>query len=226
MNSLRFFNRAVTYSRLSRPIVNNGIQKRQISYNNQNINNSRSLINGIRLTSGLGLVLYNIKKFKPYHCDSNNNKFKLDKYNLNTCLKAAAEIGDLELVKLLIEQGADVKANNNYALRYASENGHLEVVKLLIEHGADVKAYDNYAIRHASAKGHLEVVKVLIEHGADVKDNDNYAIKWASDRGHLEVVKLLIEHGANVQIALNNCSYSNKKFILDFIEKKLNNDDK
>jgi ankyrin repeat protein len=42
----------------------------------------------------------------------------------------------LEVVKLLIENGADVSAEDNEALRWASYFGYLEVAKLLIENGA------------------------------------------------------------------------------------------
>ena len=35
----------------------------------------------------------------------------------------------------------------NNAIKKASENGHTEVVKILIDNGADVTADDNYAIR-------------------------------------------------------------------------------
>ena len=36
-------------------------------------------------------------------------------------------------MKMLIEAGADVKADDNYPMRAASENGHTEVVELLKE---------------------------------------------------------------------------------------------
>jgi ankyrin repeat protein len=39
--------------------------------------------------------------------------------------------GDLDEVKELVEQGADIHARNDDALRCASENGHLDVVKFL-----------------------------------------------------------------------------------------------
>ena len=47
--------------------------------------------------------------------------------------------GDFAEVKRLIEEGADVNAQNNYggtALMRASQEGHPEVAKLLIEAGA------------------------------------------------------------------------------------------
>ena len=51
-------------------------------------------------------------------------------------------------------------------LEKLQQNGHLEVVKFLLDRGADVNADNNYAVRRASANGHLEVVKFLLENGA------------------------------------------------------------
>jgi len=62
------------------------------------------------------------------------NMREIDKKLLNAC-----EIGDLEKVKQLLENGADVNAENKYgltALMYASYNGHKEVVELLKSYGA------------------------------------------------------------------------------------------
>ena len=61
----------------------------------------------------------------------------------------------------LINEGADVHADNDYALMVASENGHIEVVKILLEHGADVHADNDSALRYASSNGHVDAVKLL-----------------------------------------------------------------
>ncbi|MRR18268.1 MAG: hypothetical protein EG826_17645, partial [Deltaproteobacteria bacterium] len=56
-------------------------------------------------------------------------------------LAAAASRGDLDAVKRLIEQGADVNEASQYnesAITNAAKSGHSVVVKLLIQHGADV----------------------------------------------------------------------------------------
>ena len=108
---------------------------------------------------------------------------------VNKALAVVSANGHLDIVKYLVENGAD--ANVNYALKWASMNGHLEVIKYLVEHGADITADGNHALRWASRNGHLEVVKYLVEHGADVTAVDNYAIRWASENGYIEIVEYL-----------------------------------
>ena len=130
-----------------------------------------------------------------------NNNESID--NINKQFIKASKYGYLHIIKLLINLGADIRAQNNQAIIYASRGGHLPIVKLLIELGADIHAQDNDAIIDASNRGHLDVVKLLIDSGADVHAQNNQAIILASNRGHLSAVKLLIESGANIP-AQNN----------------------
>ena len=161
--------------------------------------------NGYTFYTGDNIRLYYTEK-ELIEFKEDCSKLKID-YTLliNYCfsIRYASENGHIEVVKLLIDAGADVTAMNNKAIRLASENGHLEVVKLLIGAGADVTANDNEAIRWVSYNGHIEIVKLLIDAGADVTANDNEAIRWASRYGHIEIVKLLIGTGADVT-AMNN----------------------
>ena len=93
------------------------------------------------------------------------------------------------------------------ALIWASCKGYLEIVKYLVENGADIDAKDNEgwsALMEASYEGHLKVVKYLVEKGIDrvnVKDNDGWtALMRASWRGYLEIVQYLVEIGADINI--------------------------
>ena len=57
----------------------------------------------------------------------------------NTPLSYAAEKGDTELCKLLLEHGAEVNAedkNGKMPLHLAKEEGHTETCKLLLQYGA------------------------------------------------------------------------------------------
>lgn len=53
----------------------------------------------------------------------------------NNKLILASQNGQIESVKSLIKQGADIRAENDRALVIACFNGHYQIVKLLIEYG-------------------------------------------------------------------------------------------
>ena len=116
----------------------------------------------------------------------------------NKALIYTAGNGNLEIVKYLVQNGADVTAKNNKPLIAASENGHLEVLKYLVQNGADLTDRDNEALIYSSLNGHLEIVKYLVQNGADVKAKDNWSLIFASSNGYLEIVKYLIENGADI----------------------------
>lgn len=84
-----------------------------------------------------------------------------DKNGLNDALVMAAYEGHTDIVRLLIENGADTF---NDALDHASFKGHTEIVKMMLEKGAD-KLW--CPTRHACKYGHSDIIKLLLEHGAD-----------------------------------------------------------
>jgi ankyrin repeat protein len=55
------------------------------------------------------------------------------------------------------------------ALSFAADRGHVEIVKLLLERGADPDTMDSFyhqsAIGGAARKGHVEVVRMMLERG-------------------------------------------------------------
>jgi len=125
-----------------------------------------------------------------------------DKYN-ETALSKLAEMGKIELVKMLIQVGADINTrcanHGRYPLFVAAMYGHLEVVKVLIQAGAKVDQCDNYGyspLSFAAFNGHLNVVKVLIQSTAN--PNVGQPPLWsAAFSGHLKIVKLLLQAGAD-----------------------------
>jgi len=94
-------------------------------------------------------------------------------------LHVASRNGNLEMVKALIENGADVNSRDssqNTPLHLACENGNLKMVMVLLENGAtiDAKNIDKDTPLHfACLNGHTVLAMALIEKGADIYATDN-----------------------------------------------------
>jgi ankyrin repeat protein len=107
-----------------------------------------------------------------------------------------------EVVKILLEKGADVNAKGSFGqtpLHDAASRGFLDAMKLFLSKGADVNAKDRWdeTPLHFAVDNKLpEVVKILLEKGADVNAKDlsgRTSLNGAAKSGVSEIVKLLIE---------------------------------
>ena len=136
-----------------------------------------------------------------------------DRSDVDIQLIKAAENGNIDKVKALIKQGANIDTtDNNRAtpLHWASANGHKDTVSLLIGKGADIDAADNNRatpLHWASANGHKDTVSLLIGKGADIDAADNNRatpLHWASANGHKDTVSLLIGEEADIDAKNNN----------------------
>lgn len=122
---------------------------------------------------------------------------------------------DHDVIKLLIESGADVNAGDNRgssALIYAAQarpQVDLAVTELLLKGGSDVNAKGEEgmtALMHAAMRDDARLAKRLIEARADVAARD--AKGWTAlmhatrkDRGNPAILELLIKAGADVNAA-------------------------
>ncbi|KAL0929819.1 uncharacterized protein CTRU02_215249 [Colletotrichum truncatum] len=128
----------------------------------------------------------------------------------DTPLMAASARGSLEVVKLLLDQKANVNIRGikgNTPLTNALDGGNWEIAKLLLQKGAAVNVrggmYGDTPLMAASAGGNLEVVKLLLGYKADVNIggiNGNTPLTSALDKGNWEIAKLLLQKGAAVNV--------------------------
>ena len=125
-----------------------------------------------------------------------------------TELFAAAKIGNLKQMMLLLEQGADKNQIGGYwnetALSVVSHYGHFDIVRHLVEKGADIEKASSIGstpLTYTCWKGHLEVARYLLEQGANRDKADNHgwtSLHYAAYHGHLEIAKLLMVYGADL----------------------------
>ena len=127
-----------------------------------------------------------------------------------TPLADAAMRGDVEMVRSLLEGGADLDApqgDGMTALHWAAERGDREIAKLLISAGADMEAgtrLGGYTPLHLASKGgHSAVAAALLEAGGEANALTGSSaatplhLAAAAADGEA-VVSLLLSHGADV----------------------------
>ncbi|MBI4559347.1 MAG: ankyrin repeat domain-containing protein [Candidatus Hydrogenedentes bacterium] len=127
---------------------------------------------------------------------------------LDTPLIEAARHGHLDMVKLLVEKGANVNLQGEawYApLHCAAAAGHIEVMKFLLDHGADLTLFSgnghNTPLHEAAANGQTEAVALLLAQGAAIgaKGIDEATpLEVAAVNGHAAMVEFLLARGAEV----------------------------
>ena len=122
----------------------------------------------------------------------------------------AADVGNLDCVRMLVEQGADKDEgdSNGYTPLYiATRYGHLQMV--LVEQGASLDKTNEdreTPLSEAAYIGQLEVVRFLLEQGADRDKASNGGwtpLHWAAMMGHLKITMLLMSYGADLNARTN-----------------------
>ena len=117
---------------------------------------------------------------------------------------------EIEVVRLLLEHGVPVDANNKTLLLYlkrGSWTASASIVRLFLEHGADVnfigeggKSLLHY-VCELSGNDAVEAARFLLDHGisADIRDHSGETpLMYAACRGSRSVMRFLLKNGASV----------------------------
>ncbi|PPD23122.1 MAG: hypothetical protein CTY18_04795 [Methylomonas sp.] len=117
--------------------------------------------------------------------------------NQTTPLMCACRLGELEIVKTLVQLGVDINALNNdgnNALWFACYSGNLAIIDYLIENGIDINHQNENGVTclmYAASASKTEVVERLLAANADTQLqslDDFTALDMAAN---LECLKLL-----------------------------------
>lgn len=136
--------------------------------------------------------------------------------NGNSPLSIAVSKQDLEMMRFLIENGADVNIEDFFRvppIYYAVTKGTKKMIELLIDKKASISGYFSYAgekrtlIGWAIDKNSSEKVEVLLKHGAspdgkfDFNDSSqDSCLHIAIQKDYQKIVELLIEYHADVNV--------------------------
>ena len=126
-----------------------------------------------------------------------------------TPLAVAAERGNMDIIKMLVEEGgAKINEVSSYGvtpLIAAAAAGNTEATQYLIAHGADVTAKDDLgktALLHAAAKNNKALITNLIKLNSAATEladiTGNTPLMYAAQAGALGNVQALVANGANV----------------------------
>ncbi|CEJ93546.1 hypothetical protein VHEMI09126 [[Torrubiella] hemipterigena] len=140
---------------------------------------------------------------------------------LGTALQVACmQRWNLEVVKVLIDNGADVNSpadrrHGRTALQAAIRCGDIQVAEYLLDRNADVQAppsriFGRTAMQSAAKMGYPDLVRKLIKKGAKVNESTSMrggtSLHFAVRTANMELVCLLLEHGADVNARSANHS--------------------
>ena len=134
----------------------------------------------------------------------------------DTALYKAAEHGDVETVRVLLQRGADANARDDFGLTpltAAAQLGALDVIEALLNAGANVHSRTSHGSTPVSfavlgnkleeVSDKLAAVKLLIEHGADFQSGGDRGetplMTAARSDQDLIVLQYLLQKGATLE---------------------------
>ena len=125
-------------------------------------------------------------------------------------LRRAAQDGDMQAVKDLLDKGANVNAKDDTGKTVlhwvAPARDNPEMVKRLIARGAGVNAKDNEgetALMIAASQSNPGILAALLDAGAEVNAQNNEggtALMAAAFRANLDEIKILLAKDADIKL--------------------------
>ena len=132
------------------------------------------------------------------------------KIGKNSALFLASVVGNLKVVKKILDDKEHPSIQVDNALITAVSAGNIEIVQLFLEYNADINLKDNNGntpLIIAAALGNIEIVKLLLAHNADINiknNNGDKVTKIMISKNKKEILNIFLLHKLNINIKNNN----------------------
>ncbi|AGF84864.1 repeat protein [Moumouvirus goulette] len=131
----------------------------------------------------------------------------LDKKSMDHILKTACFYLRPNIIKYLLESGADINTDNDKPLLNAIQAGNYQdnksVIQYLIENGSNIHTDNNESLNLACNLGQFEIVKLLVTNGADIYKCRNETLVEIIKKGYFEIIKYLVNCGIDIHTNMN-----------------------
>ncbi len=142
------------------------------------------------------------------------------KYIDDEPIKLAAREGNVTIVEMLIDAGADPKA----AIKEAAREGHLDILKMLKEKGINIGEYVNkhdHSLMYAAQNADVKMFKFFIREGVDIKSKWDVVVPYCivagdNDINIAKIIKMMINIGVDVSKCI---TFTNMTLIDEAIRK-------
>ena len=139
---------------------------------------------------------------------------KLSNKLIEICNKETITEEDIKQIEELLNDGADLHAEEDESLIASCYNGHTEIVKILLDRGANIDGQQGEPLKWAVENNKIQTVKLMLDRGADVNFGNGYCLRTSARKGNIEILKLLVEKGSDIRYNYNQvlriaCSKNN-----------------
>jgi len=133
---------------------------------------------------------------------------------------------DIETIKYLIENGADIHYDNENIFLRCAIRGNLEMMKYLVENGANIHFNEEEALFLSFQYSNFKTTKFLIENGADIRARSDFFVKGCAQNGNLNFLIFLLDkiQDSNLERICFNCACESGRMnvVKYFVEKNIN----
>jgi len=143
--------------------------------------------------------------------------------NIKDITMIAIMRGNLEIVELVLQKGANVNLERGAPLLDAIQTNNIELLSLLLKYGADVNIGFGAPLCLAIERKNISIINLLASVGADLNIYNGRPIIRAILNGDLETIKTLLDLGVDISngtqlIVAVKRYFFRKSYFIDVIE--------